>query len=212
MYAGNVSRLIGDLAAARHELEQSMELARAQEMLGTYAHGTLALAQVAMELGHNDAPSLFVDCLAALEVVGDVRCTAVCQRSLGSLALDSDRLDEALDWLRQSLDALATYDQRILAVAIADVATIFQRRGEARDASRLATAAQALSGKPGMPLTEGERARIDAAVVATTAELHTNGAESPKRDDAVDLPAILALAHNRHPGTDSDRMRTPSES
>jgi predicted ATPase/DNA-binding SARP family transcriptional activator len=205
MYAGNVSRLIGDLAAARHELEQSMELARAQGMHGTYAHGTLALAQVAMELGHDDAQSLFVDCLAALEVVGDVRCTAVCQRSLGSLALDSDRLDEALDWLRQSLDALATYDQRILAVALADVATIYQRRGEARDASRLATAAQALSGKPGMPLTESERARVDAAVAATTAELHANGAESPQCDESVDLAAILAIAREADPGTGSDR-------
>jgi predicted ATPase/DNA-binding SARP family transcriptional activator len=212
MYAGNISRLMGDLPAARRELEQSMEIARAQTMPGTYAHGTLALAQVAMDLGDADAPSLFVDCLAALEVIGDVRCTGVCQRSLGSLAIDKDQLDEALVWLRQSLEHLAAYDQRTLAIAIADIATIYQRHGEVRDAARLATAAQTLSEKPGMPLTSDERARIDAAVAATHTELHTNGAESPKRDDAVDLAAILTLARNRHPGTDSDRARTPSES
>ncbi len=205
MYAGNVSRLIGDLPAARHELEQSMELARAQEMPGTYAHGTLALAQVAMDLGDTDAPSLFVDCLAALEVIGDVRCTGVCQRSLGSLALDRDQLDEALVFLRQSLEPLAAHDQRTLAIAIADIATIYQRHGDVGDAAGLATAALVLSEKPGMPLTADERARIDAAVAATNTELHTNGAESPKRDDAVDLAAILAIARNRHPGTDSDR-------
>jgi predicted ATPase/DNA-binding SARP family transcriptional activator len=209
MYAGNISRLIGDLPAARHELEQSMELARAQEMPGTYAHGTLALAQVAMDLGDVDAPSLFVDCLSALEVIGDVRCTGVCQRSLGSLALDRDQLDEALFWLRQSLERLAAYDQRTLAIAIADIATIYQRRGEVEDAARLATAAQTLSGKQGMPLTSDERARIDAAVAATQTELHTNGAESPKNDDAVDLAAILALARNTVLETDSDPTRAP---
>jgi predicted ATPase/DNA-binding SARP family transcriptional activator len=210
MYAGNVSRLIGDLPAARHELEQSMELARAQEMPGTFAHGTLALAQVAMDLGDTDAPSLFVDCLAALEVIGDVRCTGVCQRSLGSLALDRDQLDEALVWLRQSLEPLAAHDQRTLAIAIADIATIYQSHGDAEDASRLATAALVLSERPGMPLTEDERARIDAAVAATNAELHTNGTESPKSDEAVDLAAILAIARNRHPGTDPDETSVPA--
>jgi predicted ATPase/DNA-binding SARP family transcriptional activator len=210
MYAGNVSRLIGDFPAARHELEQSMELARAQEMSGTYAHGTLAHAQVAMDLGDTDAPSLFVHCLAALEVIGDVRCTGVCQRSLGTLALDKDQLDEALVWLRQSLEPLATHDQRTLAIAIADIATIYQRHGDAGEAARLATAAQALSEKPGMPLTEHERARIDGAVAATHIELHTNGAETPKRDDAVDLAAILAIARNATSGTDSDPTRAPA--
>jgi predicted ATPase/DNA-binding SARP family transcriptional activator len=210
MYAGNVSRLIGDLPAARHELEQSMELARAQEMPGTYAHGTLALAQVAMDLGDADAPSLFVDCLAALEVIGDVRCTGVCQRSLGSLALDRDELDEALIWLRQSLEPLAAHDQRTLAIAIADIATIYQRHGDEKDASRLATAALVLSEKPGMPLTADERARIDSAVAATNTELHTNVAESPKSDEAVDLAAILAIARHADRGTDSDPTRAPA--
>jgi predicted ATPase/DNA-binding SARP family transcriptional activator len=210
MYAGNVSRLIGDLPAARHELEQSMELASAQEMPGTYAHGTLALAQVAMDLGDTDAPSLFVDCLAALEVIGDVRCTGVCQRSLGSLALDRDELDEALVWLRQSLEPLAAHDQRTLAIAIADIATIYERHGDAKDASRLATAALVLSEKPGMPLTADERARIDAAVAATNTELQTNGAESPKSDKAVDLAAILAIARHADRGTDWDPTRAPA--
>jgi hypothetical protein len=187
-----------------------MELARAQEMPGTYAHGTLALAQVATDLGDTDAPSLFVDCLAALEVIGDVRCTGVCQRSLGSLALDRDQLDEALVWLRQGLEPLAAHDQRTLAIAIADIATIYQHHGDAGDAARLATAAQALSEKPGMPLTVDERARIDAAVTATSTELHTNGAESPQGGDAVDLAAILAIACNADPGTDSDPTRAPA--
>ncbi len=209
MYAGNVSRLMGDLSAARHELEQSMELASAQEMPGTYAHGTLALAQVAMDLGDTDAPSLFVDCLAALEVIGDVRCTGVCQRSLGSLALDRDQLDEALVWLRQSLEPLAAHDQRTLAIAIADIATIYERHGDAGDAARLATAAQALSEKPGMPLTADERARIDAAVAATNADLQTNGA-APPTEQGVDLVGILAIARHADPGTDADRTPAPA--
>src|SRR5262245_29936364 len=187
-----------------------MELARAQGMPGTYAHGTLALAQVAMDLEDTDAPSLFVECLGALEVIGDVRCTGVCQRSLGSLALDKGQLDEALVWLRQSLEPLAAHDQRALAVAIADIATIYLREGEAGDAVRLATAAQDLSEKPGMPLTEHERARIDAAVAATHDELQTNGADSPKGDEAADLAAILAVARNPHPGTDSDQTSAPA--
>jgi len=210
MYAGNISRLTGDLSAARHELEQSMELASAQGMPGTYAHGTLALAQVAMDIGDTDAPSLFVECLAALEVIGDVRCTGVCQRSLGSLALDKDQLDDALVCLRRSLEPLAAHDQRTLAIAIADIATIYHRHGEARDAGTLAAAAMVLSERPGMPLTSAERARIDAALAATHPELYTNGAESPMRHDAVDLTAILAIARNADPGTDSDPTRAPA--
>jgi predicted ATPase/DNA-binding SARP family transcriptional activator len=210
MYAGNISRLIGDLPAARHELAQSMELASAQDMPGTYAHGTLALAQVAMDLGDADAPSLFIDCLAALEVIGDARCTGVCQRSLGSLALDKDQLDEALVWLRQSLEPLAAHDQRTLAIAIADIATIYQRLGDTGNASRLAAAALALSERPGMPLTEPEHARIAAAVTATNPELRTNGVESPKSDEAVDLRATLAIARSADPGTDSDPTRAPA--
>jgi predicted ATPase/DNA-binding SARP family transcriptional activator len=197
MYAGNVSRLIGDLPAARRELEQSMELARTNGMHGTYAHGMLALAQIVMQLDNADAASRFLDCLAALELIGDARCTAVCQRSLGSIALDADRPDEALDWLQQSLDALAMYDQRSLAVAIADLATIRAQSGETPDANRLVVAAQTLAEQPGMPLTDSESARIDAARIAVNADLHTNATTSPASNSVLDLNAILEIARQR---------------
>jgi predicted ATPase/DNA-binding SARP family transcriptional activator len=197
MYAGNVSRLLDDLPAARQELELSKELARAHRIHGTHAHGTLALAQVAMQQGEADASSLFLDCLAALELIGDARCTAVCQRSLGSLALDAGRPDEALDWLQQSLEPLAAYDRRTLAVAIADLATIRAQRGDTPDAIRLAAAAQALAREPGMPLAASERARIDAAIAATKADLGTSDAGSSLDNCAVDVDVILEVARQR---------------
>jgi predicted ATPase len=193
MYAGNVSRLIGDLPAARHELDQSVELARTHAIHGTHAHGMLTLAQVAMDLGDRDAPSLFLECLSALELIGDARCTAVCQRSLGSLALDSDRPDEALKWLQQSLQELATNDQRNLAVAIADIATIQARRGDTTAATRLAAAARTLAGQPGMPLTASELTRINTAA-ATTANLQTTSAGCPAGSGVFDIEAILEVA------------------
>jgi len=194
MYAGNVSRLIGDLPAARHELEQSMELARSQAMDGTYAHGMVALAQVAMQLDDADAPTLFRDCLAALELIGDARCTAVCQRSLGSIALDTDQADEALEWLQQSLQELATHDHRNLAVAIADIAAIRRGRGKSSDAARLAAAALSLAQQPGMPLTASERFRIDAAAAAANVNLHTSSAAVPMTNGAIDVDAVLDVA------------------
>jgi predicted ATPase/DNA-binding SARP family transcriptional activator len=192
MYAGNVSRLIGDLPAARHELDQSMELARTHAIHGTHAHGMLALAQVAMDLGDADAESLFIDCLGALELIGDARCTAVCQRSLGSLALDKDRPDEALNWLQQSLQQLATHDQRALALAIADIATIRAHSGDAAAATRLAAAARSLAQQPGMPLTMTEQSRIDDA--AAYANLRPSSATAPMSNGTGNLEAILELA------------------
>jgi hypothetical protein len=153
----------------------------------------LTLAQVAMDLGDRDAPSLFLECLSALELIGDARCTAVCQRSLGSLALDSDRPDEALKWLQQSLQELATNDQRNLAVAIADIATIQARRGDTTAATRLAAAARTLAGQPGMPLTASELTRINTAA-ATTANLQTTSAGCPAGSGVFDIEAILEVA------------------
>ena len=192
MYAANVSRLLGDLSSARNELERSMELALTHRVPGTHAHGLLALAQVAMERGDADAPSLFLDCLAALELVGDSRCTAICQRSIGSLALDAGRADEALDWLRQSLEALAAHDRRALSVAIADLAAIYQGRGMGTEAVRFAAAAQALAEQPGMPLTASERARIEAAAAA----IGVGGSAPPnvQSNGAADLGEILQVA------------------
>jgi predicted ATPase/DNA-binding SARP family transcriptional activator len=196
MYAGNVSRLIGDPAGARRELEQSMELSRAHAIHGTYAHGTLALAQIAMQLDDPNAPSLFMDCLAALELIGDTRCIAVCQRSLGSLALDANQVDEALEWLRRSLDALAAHDQRSLAVAIADLATICQRRGETADAQQLAAAAQYLAHQPGMPLTDIENARIDASTASIAAHYHRTSPPQAVDNSTIDLEALLETARH----------------
>lgn len=195
MYAANVSRLLGDLTSARNELERTMELALTRGVPGTHAHGLLALAQVAMERGDADAPSLFLDCLAALELIGDSRCIAICQRSIGSLALDAGRADEALDWLRQSLEALAAHDRRALSVAIADLATIYQRRGMGTEAARLVAAAQALAQQSGMPLTASERDRIEAAAVAIGVGGSTPSTVQNNR--AVDLGEILQVAR-RH--------------
>jgi predicted ATPase/DNA-binding SARP family transcriptional activator len=194
MYAGNVSRLMDDLPAARHELEQSMELARTNAIHGTYAHGMLAVAQVAMELGDADAPSLFLECLAVLEVIGDVRCTAVCQRSLGSLALDRDRPEDALQWLKQSLEGLATHDQRSLAVAIADIAMIRARRGESADAVWLVAAAETLAQQPGVPIAANERSRIDAAADMTKAKLDTVSTDVAMGEEALDVELLLEVA------------------
>ena len=197
MYAANVSRLLGDLSSARKELERSMELALAHRVPGTHAHGLLALAQVAMERGDADAPSLFLDCLAALELIGDSRCTAICQRSIGSLALDAGRAGEALDWLRQSLEALAEHDRRALSVAIADLAAIYEGRGMGTEAVRLVAAAQALAEQPGMPLTASERARIEAAAAAIGVGGSTPS--SVAKNEAVDLGELLQIARNADP-------------
>jgi predicted ATPase/DNA-binding SARP family transcriptional activator len=196
MMSGIVSHLIGDLAAARCDLSQSADLARKAGVRGTQAHAQLTLAQVILDLGDPEAESLFRDCQTIFEMIGDTRCVGVCKRSLGSLALDDDRLDEAAEWLRQSVEVLASTDRPALAVAIADVATIYQRRGDTDDAVRLAAAAQTLAQEPAddIGLSAGERARIDAAVTATEADLHTNSAARVAGEGPVDLDAILEIA------------------
>jgi predicted ATPase/DNA-binding SARP family transcriptional activator len=196
MYSGIVSQLAGDFTAARSELGRSIELARQSGIRGTQAHAELTLAQVAMHLGDQDAASLFRDCKVTFETIGDVRCIAICDRSLGSLALDAGRLDEAADLLGQSVAGLATRDLPALAVTIADLATIHHRRSENLRAARFAAAALALAQRPGMPLSAAERARVHAAAT----EVDASGAEVPMRDGEVDLDALLEVA--REPGAE----------
>jgi tetratricopeptide (TPR) repeat protein len=197
MFAGILSHHLGELTAARGELGQSADLASRAGIRGTQAHAELTLALVAMELGDQSAESLFRGGRAIFEMVGDVRCAAVCTRSLGSLALDDDRVVEAVDLLRQSIDGLGA-DPPALAVAIADLATIYHRRGDTSDAIRLAEAAQVLARKrvATMWITAGERSRIEAAVKATQADVPTAGTLIDD-DGANELEAVLDVAR-RH--------------
>lgn len=196
MYAGIASRLTGELLTARRELEQSSSLAGKAGIWGTRAHAQLALAQVAIDLSDDDATSLFVECLETLELLGDARCIAICQRSLGSLALDAGRYDEALDWLRRSLDVLAAHDHRALAVAISDIATILSHCGEGVRASRLVESARGLARGSGLPLSDEERARIDAAADAVDrSSPAATSSPATSRHATLDLDDILAIAH-----------------
>src|SRR5262249_23638587 len=140
MYAGNVARMMGDLPSARDDLEHSIELSEADVVRGTRAHSALTLAQISLELGDADAPARFNECMAELERIGDERCLAACQRTLGSLALDEGRPDDALAHFRSGLDGLAEYDQRLLAVALGDIARIEAERGDTAAAATLASA------------------------------------------------------------------------
>jgi hypothetical protein len=185
MYAGNVARLMGELCVARTDLERSIELTRGPALLGTRAHAAMTLAQVAMELGDPDASSRFRECTVELDRIGDDRCLAVCERTLGSLAFDDDRPDEALAHLRASLDGLARYDERSLAVAFADLARIHARRGNAAGASRLLGTARMLADRSGLPLSAAERGRLDAAAAVCAP------VEVP---EALDLDAALTIA------------------
>jgi ATP/maltotriose-dependent transcriptional regulator MalT len=143
----------------------------------------LTLAQIALELGDPDAPARFNECMAELERIGDERCLAACLRTLGSLALDEGRPDDALAYFRSGLDGLAQYDERSLAVALGDIARIEAERGDATAAATLAAAARVYAERSGSPLTNVETDRL-AAVTGT----YANGSE------AVDLDAALELA------------------
>jgi ATP/maltotriose-dependent transcriptional regulator MalT len=142
-----------------------------------------------MELGDADAAALFRECMDALEQIGDVGCSAICQRSLGSLALDAGQPDDALRWLCESLDGLAHRDNRSLAVALADIATVRAGRGEVDVATNLVAAAHALARRPGLPLSECEQSRLTRA-----AELV--GASAPVALDTIDLDAVLEIARS----------------
>src|SRR4030095_5539754 len=104
-------------------------------------------------------------------------CAAVCKRSLGSLALDSGRLDEAIKSLRESLDELAPHPPAS-ASPPADLATVYRQRGNTPDAARLVGAARvlALQSVGTIPLGPSERARIDTAAAAITCDLPHTGA------------------------------------
>jgi len=168
MYAGAAARLMSEPATARPELEQSIELAGRRGVWGTRAHAQLTLAHTAMESGDPEAARAYRDCVESLEVLGDARCIAVCQRSLGSLALDDGRLAEAKEWFEQSLDVLAERDQRGLAVALAEIARMRVRESDGLpDAARLARAAASLLQAPGQPLSPSELQRIEAAGALT---------------------------------------------
>jgi predicted ATPase/DNA-binding SARP family transcriptional activator len=192
MYSGIVSQLIGDIAAARRELGQSIEFSRRSGIRGTQAHAELTLALIAMDAGDPEAASLLRECQAIFEMIGDGRCIAVCRRSLGSLALDDDRLDEAAELLRESVDDLAANDRPALAVALADLATIHHRRDDALNAIRLARAALLLAEVPA-PLTASDRARVEAAATATSArDACVDDASVP--DGRFDLDEIIEFA------------------
>ena len=148
----------------------------------------MTLAQISMELGDEDAPSLFRECMAELEQVGDERCYAICQRSLGSLALDRGDLDEATHWLAESLEGLAAQDDRSLAIALADIAAVRAAQGRADAAATLASAAQALARRSGLPLSAAEQARIARSAAFTSASYISAA------DDSLDLESVLALA------------------
>jgi tetratricopeptide (TPR) repeat protein len=187
MYAGNVARMMGDLPSARDDLERSIDLSEADIVRGTRAHSALTLAQISLELGDPEAPARFGECMAELERIGDERCLATCMRTLGSLALDDGRPDDALAYFRSGLDGLALHDQRSLAVALGDIARIEAERGDTDAAATLATAARVYAERSGSPLTNAETDRL-AAVTRT----YGNGS------DEVDLEAALELA--RHAG------------
>jgi ATP/maltotriose-dependent transcriptional regulator MalT len=199
MFSGIVSHRLGDLTDARHELSQSIDLASREGIRGTRAHAQLTLAQVAMDVGDPNAAPLFRECQTVFEMIGDVRCAAVCKRSLGSLELDNDELDVAVELLRQSIEDLASMDRPALAVAIADIATIYQRRGEISDAIKLVDAARTLAQTPSsdIGLSAGEFSRVQAAAAATNAIRTTHTASSTASQ--LDVNAIVEIARQAEP-------------
>jgi non-specific serine/threonine protein kinase len=184
MYAGNVARMIGDLQMAREDFEHS--IAMNDVLHGTRTHSALTLAQIALELGDTDAERRFRQCMTELEHIGDERCVAICQRTLGSHALDLGRTDEAIDLLRSSLDALAMHDERSLAVALADIARIRTAAGDVDVGAQLVAAARSLANRSGAPLSSMDRERIERAL-----SLHDGEALREP-----DLEAVLELARD----------------
>jgi hypothetical protein len=191
MFSGVFAYAVGDRAAAREDLSQSVGLIGDSGIRGTQAHAQLTLAHIAMDLGDCDAAAPLDECRTTFEMIGDVRCAAVCTRSLGSLALDAGRLDEATDQLRASIDGLV-HDRPALAVVLADLALIQQRCGKTREAGRLVAAAKRLArDTSATPPGAGERTRIDAAARA----IGGDAIEACSPDDgSVDLDEILEIA------------------
>jgi len=166
MYAGTLSRMLGDDLAAREDFTRSVELCGRSGSLATQTHSSMSLAVVAGELDDPDAPTLLHRARAALETTGDLRCCAVVDRTLGEIELDAGRLDAALTLLRRSLAPLAATDLRSLSVALADIAAAYLATGRVDAATALLVAARHCAESTGLPLTAAERRRLTAAYEA----------------------------------------------
>jgi hypothetical protein len=186
MYAGTLSRMIGDDLAAREDFTRSVELCGVSGSLATQTHSSMSLAVVAGELHDPDAPTLLHRARAALETTGDLRCCAVVDRTLGELDLDAGNLDDALILLRRSLAPLAATDLRSLSVALADVATAYVATGRVDAATALLVAARRFAESTGLPLTAAERRRLTLAFDALPERL-------PPEHEATDEPGSTTL-------------------
>jgi predicted ATPase/DNA-binding SARP family transcriptional activator len=190
MYGGTISGMLDDNRGAREELSRSVELCASCGVRATEAHSRLALGLVAAELGDEDASTLVKDARTTLTRVGDVRCRAVAERTLGQLAADAGDDRAALRWLRQALPDLGDTDERAFAVALADVARLYRVDGRDREAAALAEAARWFAPRLGLPLSAAEQRRLDAGVRAATDRVDDRGEDG----DVVDGGGVRPIS------------------
>jgi predicted ATPase/DNA-binding winged helix-turn-helix (wHTH) protein len=195
MYAGTLSRLLGDRDGARDDLQRSAALCEAAGIAGTAAHVRVTLAQLAVGLGAPDAAALLDACRSSLVEIGDRRCVAVVELELAGIAIREGRDRAALELLRTCVAALAATDRKALAVALCDVARLYAARGRARDAGLLIGAVDTLDTTAGVPLAAADEQRIEESVRAVERAVgHRRLASSRAEGHHLTLDEAVALA------------------
>jgi tetratricopeptide (TPR) repeat protein len=167
VFLGRTAFLLGDLDRARANLAEGTRRCREVGSF-TFVHGLLGLAQVEHAMGDLDrAEPRFREAVAVTEQIGDLGCSGVAWRGLGSIAASRGDHDTALARLRRALVIFGRLAHTSDAAgALIDVAGLASAAGDHRRAARLVGAAVALDHGAGTPLAPADVAAGEALLAA----------------------------------------------
>ena len=158
---GMVMSRHGDLKVAESTLRECLDLSNGLAMRSLDAHAESQLAQIAARKGSPDAADDLRASRQTFVEMGDIGCLNVCDRMLAELASASGDDDEALHWLRDSLEAVAAVDQQEFALTLVEIAEIYSRQGRHADAAVVFAEARSSATGAGIGISDEQRQRMD---------------------------------------------------
>jgi predicted ATPase/class 3 adenylate cyclase len=155
---GITHHLLGDLDAARSLLEDSAAIARQIGSALRLAAALTNLGQLEADAGNFDrATQVLQEALVIDRKQGDIFGVALDQQSLAGVALRAGRAREARDLLSSMAGyVVSSGDPELLATTLELFAAATAQLGEGLRAARLASAAEAIRQKTGIPVKDPE--------------------------------------------------------
>jgi len=228
---GGMALYLGDPAAARPLIEESLAISRALGDARGVARTLSGLGTVAMYQGDLDAARAFhEESLAGYRALGARRGEAVAMHNLGHVASSSRDLPAARDWLVRALAIMREVgDREYVALGLADLASLCLEldgpeaaKAPLTEAVRIARElrtqredTEALSGAAEYAAAVGDSLRAARWAGAADAVRRSVGlpADPQKTRRRVELDAMLAraLGSERHAAASAQGQALPSE-